>query len=127
MTGSVIAAGLRALSARVVADEISEDLRNAILLSTGWRQRQGRHWTPPHLEYGWTLTPASPLTSIDDAFKVMPEGWFVFRIEEDRNTWRVEVRFGNRRAVRRAPDLPRAWTAAALEARAIDAEEAHGV
>lgn len=119
---------LRALAARVLAEEPSRELRDAIEDALGTARfifddnGKGRRRESPN-----------PLTSHDAAFGVMPAGWMLVITtgpgknctvdaawdygdgpEPDPETWRT--------ACAEAPTLPRALTAAGLLARAVDAE-----
>lgn len=109
---------LRALAARVLAEEPSDELRSAVLDAIGHHVPDGAFfdmWRP------------NPLTSHDAAFVAMPAGWTVHLFQTRDGDWHVQLydpscmmRWATLNPI---PSLPRALTAAGLLARAIEAEQ----
>lgn len=127
---------LRALAARVLGEEPSEELRNAVLVALGWKMdieplAAGLLPLMQSPVGHVTSLPPNPLTSHDAAFGAMPAGWMVFGIaERERGGFDVALykpRHPTEMIVTATSPtlLPRAVTAAGLMARAADMEAAH--
>lgn len=108
------------LTARIAAGEAD----NAeVLTALGWKNPERWYWVGPkgqHLylkgEYGDDLP--EPLDSVDDALRLVPEGWMTFNVEQYADEWewtlmrsRIEYREGC------APTAARALTIAILRAK----------
>ena len=123
---------LRALSARVLAEEPSDELRNAVLVALGWEmdiEPLAAGLLPLMQSPAGHVTslPPNPLTSHDAAFGAMPAGWRICWIEQGDNGYSVTLLHFDLALVAsaEATDLPRAVTAAGLLARAAEMEAAH--
>lgn len=111
---------LSALAERVCIDEPSDELRDAVLIAMGWErvkdpEPRGIWWIAP--DGFWGECPPNPLTSIDAAAALMPDGRLVAVTEYASGRWVVSAyafAFGPPIIVGDAPDEPRARTAAAL-------------
>lgn len=106
---------LRALAARVLGEEPSDELRNAVLDAIGHHVPSGAFfdmWRP------------NPLTSHDAAFGAMPAGWRVRTGWLDDGSFYAFSRHADHDDTvhANAPTLPRAVTAAGLLARAAEME-----
>lgn len=125
----VTPADLRALAARVVAEEPSRELDADIwdalgltyaaeLAAKDWMRRHGNR---PRRDYLLAWSPAFTI-SHDAAVAAMPAGWsFIIRVQDDG--WSsVSAAKGDRVVKEGAPDFPRALTAAGLMARAAEDE-----
>jgi hypothetical protein len=111
---------LRALAARVLAEEPSDELRDAVLDAIG-------HHVPPGAFYD--LWRPNPLTSHDAAFDAMPAGWRIITITQTDHGYIAKIGRGiffAHNSYTPVPDLPPALTAAGLLARAVDAEASNG-
>jgi hypothetical protein len=123
------ARALLALAERVCAEEPSRELDADIWDTTGLtddNEAHGREWCRrnalPRRRYLIAWSPAYT-TDLNAAAGAMPEGWRIWEIQQDasgfdvalfnpsRNPWIARVR---------APDEPRARTAAALRAMAAE-------
>lgn len=120
--------GLRALAARVLAEEPSDDLRDAVLVALGWTTRMewnGTFWVRPDGKKHTSGTP-NPLTSLDAAASAMPAGWTVRLFQAPGGDWHVRL-FDPSCMMRWATmdpiTEPRARTAAALRAMAAEVGE----
>lgn len=123
---------LRALAARVVGEEPSDELRNAVLVALGWKmdiEPLAAGLLPLMQSPAGHVTslPPTPLTSHDAAFGAMPAGWTLHLFQTPDEGWHVQLydpscmmRWAT---MDRATDLPRAVTAAGLLARAADIEQ----
>lgn len=124
---------LRALAARVVGEEPSDELRNAVLVALGWKmdiEPLAAGLLPLMQSPAGHVTslPPNPLTSHDAAFGTMPAGWMVSHIAQDAGGFYVElypIASMGHLVNAAATDLPRAVTAAGLLARAAEMEAAH--
>lgn len=124
---------LRALAARVLADEPSDELRDAVLIALGWYvpMNISQYWLRPDGSPCHDSQPPNPLTSHDAAFAAMPAGYPVI-IEQHPSAWLVTVMRQHGPTYQQsvcsveATTFPRALTAAGLLARAVDAEQGDG-
>ena len=94
-----------------------------VLLELGWT----RHYERRSSKETWNTSILNPLTSVDDALKLIPEDWFVSSIRQHEDTWIVTLETGDfeKRTVESVSStLPRAITAVAL--RANEADNAKG-
>lgn len=129
--GAMTPTALRALAARVLAEEPSEELRDAVLDALKIPSREPaieEDGTPS----GFVFIECDPLISHDAAFAAMPDAWEI-TICQEKSRWCVILRCpeaegddGNIVIEEYAPTLPRALTAAGLLARAVDAEQGDG-
>lgn len=107
-------ADLRALAARIETEEPTEELRNLILTAVGSEAEPANA--------------PNPLTSIDDAAALMPAGWVIWMIDQKSDAWSCEAErenldYDDRPHVESdAPTEPRARTAGALRAMAVEME-----
>lgn len=69
---------LRALAARVRTEEPSDALRDAVLIAMEWiTDGRGVWWRYVSPDGTLRPSPPNPLTSIDAAAALMPEGWIL--------------------------------------------------
>lgn len=108
---------LRALAQRVRTEEPTEALRDAVLIAFGWTHHYRDMWITTSRDLAPSPIP-NPLTSIDAAAALMPEGWsLIVRIQDDG--WASASASKGDLVIREgAPTEPRARCAAALEAMA---------
>lgn len=124
---------LRALAARVLGEEPSDELRNAVLVALGWRWSDFRDgmFDPDGTFINRHYFP-TPLTSLDAAASAMPAGWIVIITTAPGKNCTVDAArdYGDGpepdpenwiTASAEAPTEPRARTAAALRAMAAEA------
>ena len=112
---------LRALAARVLAEEPSRELMDAVLIEMGWITDGKDYWRRRGSLTWQRFPPPNPLTSHDAAFAAMPAGWILLCVTQTRTEFSVSAHNPNRSlTIIRATctDLPRALTAAGLLARA---------
>lgn len=121
---------LNALACRVETETPSEDLCIAVLTAFGWTL-DGDWWTrttPAGTDRVSYVSLPNPLQRLDDAAALMPEGWRVQMIDQnrDRNRWFCALDTLNDdnypTVVGYAPTEPQARTAAALRARMVEME-----
>jgi hypothetical protein len=107
---------IRALAARVEAEDPTEELRVAVLDAFG-------------CDPDWDGAP-NPLVSVDDAKSFQPDGWEVYLIRQAHDGWCCALCNAGCRVFKfeegKAPTEPRARTAAGLRALAWDKENAGG-
>lgn len=124
---------LRALAARVLGEEPSEELRNAVLVALGWKMdiKPLAAGLLPLMQSPAghvTSLPPNPLTSHDAAFGAMPAGWRILAIEQTDEGYTARIGRGifiASNCYTPVADIPRAVTAAGLLARAADMEAEH--
>lgn len=130
---------LRALAARVLGEEPSDELRNVVLVALGWKmdiEPLAAGLLPLMQSPAGHVTslPPNPLTSHDAAFGAMPAGWMLVISTAPGKNCTVDAAwdYGDgpepdpenwRTAHAEAPDIPRAVTAAGLLARAAEMEQ----
>lgn len=123
-------AALRALAARVETEEPTEELHKAVALACGWQtftDADGVAWwrAPTGRFMHWAPYLTRILTDLTVAASLMPAGWWV---TVTINPGCAEVDAGREAggvlfcAEATAATEPRARVAAALRARAVDAE-----
>lgn len=119
---------LRALAARVLAEEPSRELMDAVLIEMGWITDGKDYWRRRGSLTWQRFPPPNPLTSHDAAFAAMPAGW-TYRASNDGCihviVWQ-KIEPDGIIIAHEALSLPRALTAAGLLARAVDAEQGDG-
>lgn len=131
MWGVSGAAELRALAARCCTGEATDELRDAVLIALGWSfsARPDRVWSHPdgRSEYA-SSTALKLLTDLNASAAAMPAGWIVFGIaQRERGGFHVALckptHPSEMIVTGAAPTEPLARTAAALMARAAEAEQ----
>ena len=128
MSGQELTSPLRALAARVQTEEPTEALRDAVLIACGWTHHYRDMWITTSGDLAASPIP-NPLTSLDAAAALMPEGLFVSFENTRAGDWRAAVHrpiigtddFDLVTQVH-APTEPQARTSAALEAMAAEGE-----
>lgn len=111
---------LRALAARVLAEEPSDELGDAVQDAIGTAR-----WTFDDNGRGYRRHTPNPLTDLNASAAAMPAGWMIISITQDKAGFHVAIQRPWQPTVSRAsaPTEPLARTAAALMARAAELEQ----